>query len=149
MVKVYSPRRCFACKAPLNVTMRLTPREYDLIHEFSSVNPLDMTRNKVIYKVSDLKAFPLCNVCYRHAKQPVYQYVRDREIGFRNRHIRYCTTRSALSSDELIDWVEGFKKYMKDSDMASAPPDYHDSMFLFPASVPCISGMGISISYHT
>ena len=147
MVKAHFRRVCWVCNAPLNISIRLTPKEYDLIHEFSVINPLDMTRNKVMYRICDRKAHPMCRVCYRRAKQPAWKYIRDRELGLGSRHVpRYCTTRNAITQRELLNWMERFKKY---ADSPDTGVDYDDELFFFPVTVPCMSGVNMEINYFS
>ena len=145
MVKVFAKKRCWVCKVPVDINIRVTPREYELIHEFSCVNPLDVTQNRVIYKVYDRVARPMCRVCYRQCKQPVHAYVQNRELGIKVR--RYCTTRMPVTTHEMNDWVNGFKRYVRESG-AHAMDDL-DEMFMFPVTVPCIAGARMEISYYT
>ena len=146
MVKAYINKKCSVCRSPLNVSLRLTPAEYDLIHEFSVMNPLDMAQNKLMYKICDRKARAMCKGCYSLAKQPVWRYLRDRETGNKTKYHRCISYRPTVTSTSFCEWLKRFREYTHTPDLNV---DYNDDLFFFPTKVPCITGVNIEINYFS
>lgn len=102
-------KECACCKVPLNVCMILSFNEYNMIHTYSFLNPIDLSMNKLIYHLDDKKAIPYCKFCYTMIKTPKFNFVRQRQFG------RVPKPKTPIKKPkelkDIIPWINEYKLF--------------------------------------
>ena len=116
---VYWPNVCSCCSHPLNITIHLIHdvNNYEIFWKrffnFKKLKPLDFYRNKMYYRIVNLKARRVCKWCYEN---------KPYKIGVRDLMNRETTGRSlaprskSLSIKEVYNWFESFNRYVRRHD---------------------------------
>lgn len=110
-------KECTCCKVPLNVCMILSFSEYNMIHTYSSLNPIDLSMNKLIYKIIDNKAIPYCKYCYTVIKEPKFRFVTQRRFGHTPNKPRVPIKKSKDLHRDIIPWVDEYKLFERENFM--------------------------------